>query len=173
MSEQKQGRYTEEIKTLHKVAERVAAGESMASILQLTPGDMAFFESRAYEFHRQGQLEKAEEVALGILALDEKRVYPLLVLGDVALRRRDVEQAVMWLERAAEEEAEDVDVLIRLGEALLRAGSLERAHQVLDCVIAAGGAGDEVYARRARALKGVVRGRQRESMSASSPQPAG
>lgn len=173
MSEHKQGRYAREIKTLHKVAERVAAGESMASILELTPSDMAFFEGRAYEFHRQGQLEKAEEVALGIVALDDTRVYPLLVLGDVALRRRDAEEAVMWLERAAEEDAEDVDVLIRLGEALLRAGNLERAHQMLERVIALGGKGDEVYARRARALQGVARGRQREAASTSSALPAG
>ncbi|TXD38367.1 tetratricopeptide repeat protein [Lujinxingia vulgaris] len=173
MSEKTQGKYSEEIKTLYKVAERVAAGESMASILELTPGDMAFFEGRAYEFHRRGQFERAEEVALGIVALDETRVYPLLVLGDVALRRRDAEEAVMWLERAAEQDPEDVDVLIRLGEAHVRAGSFERANAMLDRVIAAGGKGDEVYARRARALKGVAQGRQREEATATSALPAG
>lgn len=177
MSEQETRHFEEEKGTLYRVAERVAAGESMASILEMTPADMAFFEDRAYEFHRQGQFERAEEVALGVLALDERRAYALLVMGDVALKRRDSQQAVMWLERAAQWSPDDVGVLIRLGEALLRTGSFERAGKVLDQVIADCQGRDDVYLRRAQALKRAVEERQQEealrASAAASASPAG
>src|SRR5690554_6835891 len=177
MSEQETKRIEETKGMLSRVAERVSAGESMASILEMTPADMAFFEGRAYEFHRQGQLERAEEVALGVLALDERRAYALLVLGDIALKRRDSQQAVMWLERAARWSPDDMGVLIRLGEALLRTGSFERAGKVLDQVLADCGGRDDVYRPRAQALKRAVEERQHEealrASAAASASPAG
>ncbi|RAL22970.1 hypothetical protein DL240_08750 [Lujinxingia litoralis] len=173
MSEQERGKYEEEKGLLYKMAERVTAGESLASILEIESAEMAYFEGCAYEFHRQGEFERAEEVALGVLALDERRAYALLVMGDVALKRRDSEQAVMWLERAAGLAPDDIGVLIRLGEALMRTGRFERARKVLDQVISDGGGRDDIYLRRAYALKRVIRDRQHEEEVMANALPSG
>lgn len=64
-----------------------AEGRTLGEALEIPPGVIGRAEMVGYRLYRQGDYERAKTIATGIIALDEDRMYPHLLLGDILLKQ--------------------------------------------------------------------------------------
>ena len=92
-------------------------------------------EQKAYSFYASGRYHSAEVLLSGLNSLDSKRVYPNLLLGDIALRTGRNEKAREHLEAAYEQDASDPTITLKLAEVMLNDGETEPALGLLESAL--------------------------------------
>jgi cellulose synthase operon protein C len=96
------------------------------------PGSLLFARIAA----AQGDFADAEETLAPLLAADNRAADALSALGSIKLAGGDVAGAVGALRSAAVAAPTDLDIRVRLAQALTRAGNLTAAARELDAVLA-------------------------------------
>lgn len=144
---------------LSEMAERVEEGEALQDVMNVSEEYVAYAEYQAYKLYSYGRLDKAEVLARGLVALNPARAYPVLLLGEIALKGRDYIQALDLFAAAAQLDPENPEPATKLAEALLRLGDHVKALEVIEQIEAMGLAEDHALLQRARVLARVA-GRQ-------------
>ncbi len=118
-------------------------GEARKTLTNLAaefPDDPEVANSYGYFLAEVGEdLELAEELVRRALAADPDNGAYLDSLGWVYFQQGDYQAAFDWLVRAANERPDDPVILEHLGRALARLGEQDRAREVLQRALAAGG----------------------------------
>ena len=153
--------WTEEqvLADMRDAAARMEEGETLQQILEVSDEYVAYTEYQAYKLYSYGRLDKAEVLARGLVALNPARAYPVLLLGEIALKGRDYIQALDLFAAATQLDPENPEPATKLAEALLRLGDHVKALEVIDQIEAMGLAEDHALLQRARVLARVA-GRQ-------------
>lgn len=144
---------------LTELTARVQGGEALQDVMNVSDEYVAYAEYQAYQLYRYGRLDRAEVLAKGLVALNPQRAYPVLLLGEIALKGRDYIQALDLFAAAAQLDPENPEPATKLAEALLRLGDHVKALEVIDQIEAMGLAEDHALLQRARVLARVA-GRQ-------------
>jgi Flp pilus assembly protein TadD len=159
------GSQEELAKTMGEFARRVVNGERTADLFGIGDNFINDVLNRAYRFYTSKSFDRAEVLLRGAIALDETRAYPHLLLGDIMLQQSQFAEALAVLERAAELEPKDGEILAKLGEARLRVGRIDEAVESLAHAMD-GLAHDSRHYKRAGVLLEVARRSSRESEAA-------
>ncbi|MGM0558299.1 MAG: tetratricopeptide repeat protein [Myxococcota bacterium] len=131
---------------------RALRGEAeFKEVLELDDLFMEGVEQKAYSLYAAGRYYTAETLLQGLASLDSTRVYPQMLLGDIALRTDRVEKAKAHLAAAAELDGSNPVALLKLGEALIRDGMVDEAQEVLEMTVELAD-GDDAHVKRAKAL---------------------
>ena len=147
-----------EREALVEVARRlVDEGEALQEALGVSEEYVESMECFAHRLYANGKFEKAGVLIEGVLALDETRYYPYLLVGDIAMQEERWEDAVTCLEAASEFGPESARVEGKLGEALLRAGRLEAAVARLQTAVAVADDPEQKYRRRSQVLLELIK----------------
>ncbi len=156
----------QERQVLEKVARRVV--EEDASLQEALGVGEAFVETMefyAHQLYEYGKLDRAGVLVEGILALDETRYYPYLLIGDIAMQRERWEDAVVCLGAAVSFGPESSMLEGKLGEALVRAGRPDDAVVHLQRAVALSEQDGEMkYGRRSASLLELI-GREVERVA--------
>ncbi len=116
------------------------ARKTLANLSQEFPDDPEVANSYGYFLAEVGEdLELAEELVRRALAADPDNGAYLDSLGWVYFQQGEYAQAFDWLVRAANERPDDPVILEHLGRSLARLGETDRAREVLERALAAGG----------------------------------
>jgi tetratricopeptide (TPR) repeat protein len=81
----------------------------------------------AYARHAAGQFREAEDIGRTVIELDPRNAQALHLVGEVALRRGDVETALRYVGRATESQPRFAEAHNTLGAALKAAGKSDEA----------------------------------------------
>jgi predicted Zn-dependent protease len=101
-------------------------------------------EAFGYRLYQQGDYRRAEQLARGLVALDDERLYPHLLLGEVllkggqhdeTLRAEDAVDARAAFERVLELESTHDTAAIKLARLHLHADTPDRARPLLASVL--------------------------------------
>jgi predicted Zn-dependent protease len=108
-----------------------AAAEQLQTAIRLSP-DLAepYYHLGMIAFNANDD-QQAERLFFETLKRDEHHGLAQLVLGRVYMRARKNEEAVEWLERAAQTRPSDPNVFFQLSRAYALAGRRDRAQEVL------------------------------------------
>jgi len=116
------------------------ARKTLANLSHEFPDDPEVANSYGYFLAEVGEdLELAEKLVRRALAADPDNGAYLDSLGWVYFQQGEYQEAFDWLVRAANERPEDPVILEHLGRSLARLGETERAREVLERALAAGG----------------------------------
>jgi tetratricopeptide (TPR) repeat protein len=147
----------EEKSALERVARDVVEeGKTLQEALGVADDYVETMEFYAHRLYANGEFEKMAVLVEGLIALDETRYYPYLLLGDVAMQEEPWEEAVQCLGAASNFGPEASMLEGKLGEALLRAGRLEEAVIHLQQAVELGDEPDDKYRRRSETLLDLV-----------------
>jgi len=147
----------EERGALVELARRVVEeGKAIREALGIGGEYVETMEYYAHQLYQNGKLEEAGVLLEGVLALDEARYYPYLLVGDIAMQEERWEEAAKCLQAAAEFGPDSSLVEGKLGEALLRVGRIEAAVGRLRRAIACADEDDDKYKRRSEVLLSLV-----------------
>lgn len=147
----------EERDAVRELARRVVdEGETLQDAIGLSEDFVELMESYAHQLYRAARYDEAGVLVDAILALDERRYYPYLLAGDVAMQNEQWEEAVTCLGAALEFGPQTAMVEGKLGEVLLHVGRVEDAVYHLQQAIEVSDGGEGSYGRRAGVLLGVV-----------------
>lgn len=116
---------------MREFARRVVGGERTADLFGIGDGFLDNVVGRAYQFYGAKSFDNAATLLKGVIALDDTRAYPHLLLGDILLQKSDYDEAMRQFERAQELNPDDGETLAKLGEAKLRAGQTDEANRFL------------------------------------------
>jgi Tfp pilus assembly protein PilF len=81
----------------------------------------------AYARHAAGRFREAEDIGRTVIDIDPRNAQALHLVGEVALRRGDVETALRYVERATESQPRFAEAHNTLGAALKAAGKSDEA----------------------------------------------
>lgn len=146
-----------EREALVELARRVVdEGEALQEALGVAEEYVETMEYYAHQLYENGKFDEAGVLLEGVLALDEARHYPYLLVGDIAMQKQRWEEAATCLRAAAEFGPESSLVEGKLGEVLLRLGQIEAAVGHLRKAIARADREDDKYRRRSQVLLSLV-----------------
>lgn len=149
----------EEKSLLERIARAVVEeGHTLQESLGVADDYLETMEFYAHRLYVNGEFEKMAVLVEGIIALDETRYYPYLLLGDVAMQRERWEEAVQCLGAALNFGPDESMLEGKLGEALLRVGRIEEAVIHLQQAIEMVDESDDKYRRRSETLLGWLDG---------------
>lgn len=134
----------------------IEEGEELGEALGVSEEFIESMEYYAHMLYENDKIEEAGTLVEGILALDEERHYPYLLVGDIALEEGRYEDAATCLSAAAEFGPEDPMIEGKLGEALLHIDEIEAALGHLQKATVVAEEEDNTYKRRAEVLIGLV-----------------
>ncbi len=147
----------EEESRLERIArEMVEEGNTLQESLGVADDYLETMEFYAHRLYVNGEFEKMAVLVEGIIALDETRYYPYLLLGDVAMQGERWEEAVQCLGAALNFGPDESMLEGKLGEALLKVGRIEEAVIHLQQAIAMADESDDKYRRRSETLLGLL-----------------
>jgi tetratricopeptide (TPR) repeat protein len=110
---------------------------------------MAALASNLYE---QGQNRNAESIFQGLIALDDNSYYGYAGMGALALSEERLEEALSYLQKAAELQPKDPTVRANLGETLLRQARFREAAEQFEKALTLDPGEHDPGANRARAI---------------------
>jgi tetratricopeptide (TPR) repeat protein len=133
---------------------KVTAGGDLAKYFGVSADQMQAFAALGLELFRQGRMNDAATVFRGMIALDDQSYCGHAGLGALALMQNspDLDSAVKNLQRAAELNPDDPNVLATLGEALLRSARFEDAAAAFRRALNLDPAAAHAGTKRARAI---------------------
>lgn len=120
-----------------------------------------------YDFMENGDLERAEQVFMGLIALDPYNAWFHLAMGSVHQRREEFEQAEARYTRSLSINGYSVEALCNRGEVRLRLGKNDDAMQDFERAIDADGEENTPHAQRARVILEQLRAEAAGAPSAS------
>lgn len=157
-----------EKEALKELARRVLEeGENLQEALGISEEYIQTMEFYAHYLYNHGKWDEAGVLVEGVLALDEERYYPYLLVGDVAMQEERWEEAVKCLGAAIAFGPEDPMLEGKIGEALLRVGRVEDALFHLQKALALGDEEDK-YAKRSKVLIQMLSQEVEEAVEGSS-----
>jgi len=158
----------EEHDTLDELSPRqVAAVEAMgralldddstpAEVLGIDPAFIESMEEYAHLLYARDRYEQSVVLLDAVIQLDDRRYYPYLLLGEIAMQRQRFEEATACLHRADELAENHPIISARLGEALLRLEEYPAGLSYLHRAVELADDPDAPFARRAGMLIYIV-----------------
>lgn len=147
----------EDCKTFARACAESLEQGKLGAFLGHTETEYRHIESRAFQMYSQGRHDKATTLLEGLIALDEHRYYPYLLLGEVCLKQADYFKALDLFRAAEQLEGENVTVISKLGEAYMRTGQVGLAVRYFERVIADESTPkDHASKRRSSVLLGIA-----------------
>lgn len=145
----------EELAAVETVFERFAEGQSLQEALEIQPAYVEAMEVAAHHLYENGKFDEATVLIEGIMALDDERYYPYLLIGDYYLTQEDdYDEALRYLLAAHEFGPDDPGISYKVGETLLRKGEPEQSAKFFNEAIlfGSGQPEDNPFAQRAQVL---------------------
>jgi|GEM_PF-5647632 len=152
---------------IREFARRVVNGESTADLFGLGDEFIDDVVGRAYQFYGAKSFDNAETLLKGVIALDDTRAYPHLLLGDILLQKSQYDGAIQQFERALALDPDDGETLAKLGESKLRSGHAEEANRILLAAMAVLPDGSRHH-KRSRVLQNIAQCSGRETQATGS-----
>ena len=151
----------EEQEAMRQLAERLADGETLQEALEVQDEYVKVMEAMAHRLYMNGKFEEAQIMVEGVLALDDQRHYPYLLIGTYLLEEQEnYEKAIESLLVAHELGPEEPGIAYKLAEALWRDGRNERSIPFFEAAVAWADDEENPYRKRAE----VVLERLREAV---------
>lgn len=116
---------------IREFARRMTSGEPTADLFGVDDAFIDDVVGRAYQFYGAKSFDSAETLLKGVIALDDSRAYPHLLLGDILLQKSQFDGATQQFERAQALNPDDGETLAKLGESMLRGGHADEANRIL------------------------------------------
>lgn len=151
-------------KKMREFARRVVNGERTAELFGLGDGFIDDVVGRAYQFYGAKSFDNAETLLKGVIALDDTRAYPHLLLGDILLQKSQYDGAIQQFERAQALNPGDGETLAKLGESKLRSGQVEEASRILSAAMEVLPDGSRHH-KRSRVLQNIAQRSGRETQA--------
>jgi len=106
----------------------------LSRILQLNPEPVTRDYIRGQQANLSGNVDGARQLFQSVIDRDPSFAGAYVALGDLALRAGDREAAIDWYGQAGNVAPEDVDVMVLLANAYIRASAYDRAGEMVDAV---------------------------------------
>lgn len=131
-------------------------GTSLRELLQLTPAQLNGMAMVAYAHFEQGNLPQARAMYESLSRLDAADPSFPAGVAVTWLAEDDVEQALLWYDRALGRSARHVQSLVGKGELLVRKGQVAEGLELFRAAFAAAPSADDPAIRRARLVAEAI-----------------
>jgi tetratricopeptide (TPR) repeat protein len=146
-----------------------------APVFGLGKTELDAIEVLGFELYQQGRAKEADAIFDGLIVLNRSLYRGYAGKGALALADERLEEALSWLNQAAERNTTDPTVHANLGETLLRMGRFKEAAAELEKALALDPNERDPAANRARAIlngmSAIVRERETSPPDAQLSEP--
>jgi len=125
----------EQKEDIGKLGEVIAAGDPLSEFFGVDEAYMHTVEKTAFDFYSKEQYEDARVLIEGLIALDSRRYYPHLMLGEILLHEGDAASATGHLEKADELKPDDPCVKFKLAQAKIQLDAQDAGIELLEQVL--------------------------------------
>ena len=124
----------------------------MTALFGLGKAELDAIEVLGFELYLQGRTRDADAIFSGLIALNDRMYQGYAGKGALALAEERLEEALGWLNQAAERNSNDPTIHANLGETLLRQGRYSQAAVEFEKALALDPGEEDPSANRARAI---------------------
>lgn len=143
----------EEKEAVKQLGERLAEGDNLQEALEVQDDYVEVLEAMAHRLYENGKFDEAQTMVEGVLALDDQRHYPYLLIGTYLLEEEEnYEKAIESLLVANELGPENPGIAYKLAEALWRDDRIERSIPFFEAAVAWADDEDNPYRNRAEVV---------------------
>lgn len=136
----------------NQVADVISGRAPWNSLFNISREHIQAMAALGYHMYEQGRNRNAESIFQGLIVLDHNSYYGYAGMGALALSEERLDEALAYLQKAAELEPKDPTVRANLGETLLRQAKFREAADQFERALTLDPGEHDTGANRARAV---------------------